>query len=71
MRLLLDLTLGALQIFGIKVLLWFISFIINFDRVTWDDTIVNSLDFIQEYVLQVPFFLMTLMRYVTPTLDNM
>jgi len=29
------------------------------------------LDFIQNYVLQVPLFLMTLMRYVTPALDNM
>jgi hypothetical protein len=33
--------------------------------------VVEGLDFIQNYVLQVPFFLMTLMRYVTPTLDNM
>lgn len=53
------------------MLLWFLSFIFDFDHVTWDDTIVNGLDFIQNYVLQVPFFLMSLMRYVTPTLDNM
>jgi len=53
------------------VLLWFLSFFINFDTVTWDDSLVNGLDFVQNYVLQVPFFLMTLMRYITPTLDNM
>lgn len=61
----------SIPILGIKVLLWFLSFIFNFEHATWDDTIVNGLDFIQNYVLQVPMFLMTLMRYVTPTLDNM
>ena len=59
------------QIIGIKVLLWFLSFILDFEHATWDNDIVKGLDFIQNYVLQVPFFLMTLMRYVTPTLDNM
>jgi len=38
---------------------------------TWDDTLIQGLDFIAEYVLQVPFFLMVLMRYVSPTLDNL
>lgn len=47
------------------------SFIFNFEHATWDDKVVNGLDFIQNYVLQVPFFLMTMMRYITPTLDNM
>lgn len=44
---------------------------VDFERATWDDKVVEGLDFIQNYVLQVPFFLMTMMRYVTPTLDNM
>ncbi|KAI9743240.1 MAG: hypothetical protein M1818_003086 [Claussenomyces sp. TS43310] len=61
----------AVPIIGIKVLLWFLSFFINFNTVTWDDTLVNGLDFIQNSVLQVPFFLMTCMRYIIPTLDNM
>lgn len=61
----------SIPIIGIKVLLWFLSFIVNFEHATWDDTIVDGLEFIQNYVLQVPFFLMTLMRYITPTLDNM
>ncbi|TVY89996.1 hypothetical protein LAWI1_G001303 [Lachnellula willkommii] len=59
------------QIIGIKVLLWFLSFILDFEHATWDNEIVKGLDFIQNYVLQVPFFLMTMMRYLTPTLDNM
>lgn len=44
---------------------------IDFDAVTWDDTLVKGLDFTANQVLQVPFFLMTLMRYITPTLDHM
>jgi hypothetical protein len=39
--------------------------------VTWDNDIIDGLHFIEHSVLQVPFFLMSLMRYVTPTLDNM
>ncbi|KAG0647363.1 hypothetical protein D0Z07_7120 [Hyphodiscus hymeniophilus] len=61
----------SIPIIGIKVLLWFLSFILDFEHATWDDKFVNGLDFIQNYVLQVPFFLMTMMRYITPTLDNM
>ncbi|TVY19190.1 hypothetical protein LARI1_G002337 [Lachnellula arida] len=60
----------SIPIIGIKVLLWFLSFILDFEHATWDNDIVKGLDFIQNYVLQVPFFLMTMMRYVTPTLDN-
>jgi hypothetical protein len=52
-------------------LIWFISFFVSLDTVTWDDTVVGGLDFVAEYVLQVPFFLMALMRYVVPTLDNL
>lgn len=56
---------------GIKVLLWALSFVVNFESKTWDDKLVGGLDFIANYVLQVPFFLMTLMRYLTPTLDQL
>ncbi len=41
------------------------------ENATWDDTILNGLNFIAEYVLQIPLFLMVLMRYVSPTLDNL
>ncbi|KAJ2896594.1 hypothetical protein MKZ38_005417 [Zalerion maritima] len=61
----------AIPIYGIKLLIFFFSFIFRLDQATWDDTIVGGLDFIEEYVLQVPFFLMTLIRYISPTLDNM
>jgi hypothetical protein len=53
------------------VLLWILSLVVNMDHTQWDETVVNSLHFLEHTVLQVPFFLMTMMRYVTPTLDQM
>ena len=52
-------------------MLWFIGFVVDLKSATWDESIIKGLDFIQNYVLQVPFFMMTMMRYITPTLDNM
>ena len=60
-----------IEIIAVKFTLWLLSFVIDFDTVTWDDTLVNGLDFVANSVLQVPFFLMSLMRYITPTLDHM
>ena len=60
-----------LQIITVKVSLWALGFFINFDSVTWDDKLVDGMDFLANSVLQVPFFLMSLMRYITPTLDRM
>ena len=48
-----------------------LTLIFDLDKASWDDTLVNGLDLIANHVLQVPLFLMTLMRYITPTLDNM
>lgn len=61
----------AIPIIGIKLLLGVLSLIFDLDKATWDDTLVNGLDLIANHVLQVPLFLMTLMRYITPTLDNL
>lgn len=69
--LVLCLSLTVFQIIGIRVFLWMLSFIVDLEAVTWDDTLVDGLAFVGEYVLQVPLFLMSLMRYVTPTLDNL
>ena len=38
---------------------------------TWDDALADGLRFLQEYVLQVPLFLMTLMRHITPAMDDL
>jgi len=47
-----------------------LSFTINMGSVTWDDSLISGLEFVEDHVLQLPVFLMTLMRYITPTLDN-
>ena len=65
------LTSYIIQILVIKATLWFISLFWSLDSDTWDDSLIDALDFLSNYVLQVPFFLMTVMRYVVPTLDNL
>ncbi|PNY30014.1 Uncharacterized protein TCAP_00072 [Tolypocladium capitatum] len=71
-RLALTLPLGnAPQITGVRVFLWCLSLIYPLDAMSWDNLLVGGLNFIGEYVLQVPFFLMALLRYVVPTLDNL
>ncbi|KAL8961861.1 MAG: hypothetical protein Q9193_001646 [Seirophora villosa] len=59
------------QIVAVKAILWSLSFFIDFEAATWDNKLVGGLDFVSNYVLQVPFLLMSLMRYITPTLDRM
>lgn len=54
-----------------RVLLWILSFVVDMDHAQWDNTVTDGLHFLEHSVLQIPFFLMTLMRYVTPTLDQM
>ncbi|KAL8651476.1 MAG: hypothetical protein Q9210_003231 [Variospora velana] len=58
-------------IVAVKTTLWTFSFFINFEAATWDNKLVGGLDFVSNYVLQVPFLLMSLTRYITPTLDQM
>lgn len=47
------------------------SFVIDMGASTFDDRVVEGLELIQNHVLQVPFFLMSILSRVTPTLDNM
>ncbi|RMZ91837.1 hypothetical protein DV736_g933, partial [Chaetothyriales sp. CBS 134916] len=56
---------------AIAIILWLLSLFIDLDHKTWDDGLVDGLNFISKSVLQVPFFLMTIMSSVTPTLDNL
>ncbi|RMZ77791.1 hypothetical protein DV737_g4217, partial [Chaetothyriales sp. CBS 132003] len=60
-----------IPIYIIKITLWLLSVFIDLDHKTWDDSLVDGLHFISKSVLQVPFFLMTIMSSVTPTLDNL
>ncbi|PQE20674.1 transmembrane protein [Rutstroemia sp. NJR-2017a BBW] len=60
-----------IPILGIRVLLWVLSFIVDFGTTTFDNRLVEGIDLLQNHVLQVPFFLMSILSRVTPTLDNM
>ncbi|KAI9653465.1 MAG: hypothetical protein M1831_006013 [Alyxoria varia] len=60
-----------IPVFLAKSTLWVISFFSNLERATWDDQVVSALHFIQHSVLQVPFFLMNLMKFFSPALDEM
>lgn len=61
----------AIPVLLVQGSLYFSSVFINLERASWDDYVVDSLHFLQHSVLQLPFFLMTLMKYVDPALDNM
>ncbi|KAI9680718.1 MAG: hypothetical protein M1817_004158 [Caeruleum heppii] len=54
----------------VRLVLWFIAFFIDAGKVTWDDKIISGIQFTERSVLQVPFLLMTMMRYLVPTLDH-
>lgn len=52
-------------------MLWTLSAVVDLRSAQWDDAILNGLHFLEHSVLQVPFFLMTMMRHMSPALDNM
>ena len=60
-----------IPIYGVKAFLFFLSLLVDLDHETWDDRLVNRLDFLSKSVLQVPFFLMMVLSSITPTLDNL
>ena len=60
-----------IPLWAVKAFIFLLSLIINLDHETWDDKVVNGLDFIANSVLQVPFFLMTVMGSITPALDHL
>ncbi|KAK2858394.1 hypothetical protein FQN49_004780 [Arthroderma sp. PD_2] len=61
----------AIPVVAVKLVIWILSWAVDLESALWDNKLIGTLDFVSNYVLQVPFFLMTLMRYITPTLDNM
>ena len=60
-----------LQILVVQALLWLLSLVVDIKSAHWDDQIIHGLHFLEHSVLHLPFFLMTMMRHMTPTLDNM
>jgi hypothetical protein len=60
-----------LPVFGLRALFWVVS-IFSFQKSDeLNGKMEHGLGFIEEYVLQVPFFLMALLRYIDPTLDDL
>ena len=37
----------------------------------WEEDVVDGIHYIEHHVLQVPFFLMSFMRYLSPAMDHM
>lgn len=60
--------LVAIPTLGIRVLLGFIGL---FTDITWDDEVIDGIHYVENHVLQVPFFLMSFMRYLSPAMDQM
>ncbi|KAF3015388.1 hypothetical protein G7054_g7372 [Neopestalotiopsis clavispora] len=63
--------LVAIPILSVKVGIRILALFFDLDQASWDDSLVDTLQLLANHVLQAPLFLMTLMRYITPTLDNM
>ncbi|KAJ5555237.1 hypothetical protein N7535_007677 [Penicillium sp. DV-2018c] len=59
-----------IPILSVRFSIYLVSWVVNLEHAVWDDKLLNGLEFMSRSVLQVPFLLMTLMRYVTPTLDE-
>jgi hypothetical protein len=55
----------------VRCAVWILGLIFDLRHSHWDDELIQGLEFLEHAVLQVPFFLMTMMRYITPTLDNL
>ena len=55
----------------VRLIIWISGLFVDLNSSSWDNEVIEGLEFIEHSVLQVPFFLMSLMRYITPTLDEM
>lgn len=61
----------AIPTLGIRMIIAFIGLFTDLQGSTWDNEILEGIEFLEHSVLQVPFFLMSFFRYISPTLDNM
>ena len=37
----------------------------------WDEEVIEGIEYVEHHVLQIPFFLMSFMRYLSPAMDQM
>lgn len=59
-----------IPIYLVKIILGGVGLVVDLEHEVWDNYLVSGLDFLSKQVLQVPFFLMTILSSITPTLDN-
>ncbi|KAM3413923.1 hypothetical protein BST61_g10594 [Cercospora zeina] len=63
--------LVAIPTIGIRVLLQFLGLFTDLSESTWDADIIEGISFIENSVLQIPFFLMTFIRQLSPAMDHL
>lgn len=63
--------LVALPTIGIRILIRFAGLFTDLSQSAWDEEVIEGIEFIEHSVLQVPFFLMSFIRYLSPAMDHM
>ncbi|KAK3697089.1 hypothetical protein LTR37_017687 [Vermiconidia calcicola] len=61
----------AIPTLGIRGSLKFAGLFTDLSHSTWDEDVVEGIEYIEHHVLQIPFFLMSFMRYLSPAMDHM
>lgn len=61
----------ANQTFLIRLSIRFVGLFADLEGSTWDEDVIDGIHYIEHHVLQVPFFLMSFMRYLSPAMDHM
>ncbi|KAK3068929.1 hypothetical protein LTR53_013128, partial [Teratosphaeriaceae sp. CCFEE 6253] len=61
----------SLPTYTIRLALYFLGYFTDLSKSGWDEDVIEGLEFVEHSVLQVPFFLMTLVRYLSPAMDDM
>ncbi|KAK0914095.1 hypothetical protein LTR91_005879 [Friedmanniomyces endolithicus] len=56
---------------SIRLLLRVVGLFTDLSRSAWDEEVIEGIEFIEHSVLQVPFFLMSFVRYLSPAMDDM
>ncbi|KAF2770360.1 transmembrane protein UsgS [Teratosphaeria nubilosa] len=63
--------LVALPTLGIRVLIKCLCLLADCRHSTFDEDVIEGIEYVEHSVLQVPFFMMTLIRYLSPAMDQM
>jgi len=58
------------QTLGIRLLISFTGLFTDLSQSTWDEEVIDGIHYIEHHVLQLPFFLMSFMRYLSPAMDQ-